>query len=555
MTDYKLEKTYIKYNEDVLNEKIITGKYIKLACLRMKSWFNRDDIYFDYDDTDLKIRFMEKLKHSKGKYAGNNFKLISYQQWITANIIGWKWKESNTRVINTALLMLARKAGKTFFAAALMLSIIMTDKEMGAEGYMISNSAQQAGIAFEHASNQCSSIDNKGKIFERYRSEIRIPLLKSKIQILSSDTSKLDGRSPSVFICDEYHSAKTNEIFNILRTGQGIRENALGIIISTAGFNVGEEYPLYNTWSMCKQLLEGNIENDSYFAALYQLDDEDDWKDEKTWIKANPTLGDTVTYKYLREQVQEAINPPASEVSIKTKNFNMFCQSELVWISNEKIKEVTGRVDYDMFDPDEDVCIIGVDLAERSDLCTVTLLVHKDDIFYFKAYPFICRDAYENSKNKDLYRQWVRQGYLILVDEESIDINWVVKYIQEIENHIPIAVCAYDPYHANQLKIECKKEGIRMRPVRQGLSAFAEPTAVLEHLILTKQCVIDDNPVIRWCFSNVLIKTDENENKKPVKSGQNNKIDIVVAMIQSVKLWMELEGVIDVSDLNPVILK
>ena len=555
MTEYDINKDYIKYNEDVLNEKIITGKYIKLACLRMKSWFNRDDIYFDYDDTDLKIRFMEKLKHSKGKYAGNNFKLISYQQWITANIIGWKWKESNTRVINTALLMLARKAGKTFFAAALMLSIIMTDKEMGAEGYMISNSAQQAGIAFEHASNQCSSIDNKGKIFERYRSEIRIPLLKSKIQILSSDTSKLDGRSPSVFICDEYHSAKTNEIFNILRTGQGIRENALGIIISTAGFNVGEEYPLYNTWSMCKKILEGNIENDSYFAALYQLDDEDDWKDENTWIKANPTLGDTVSYKYLREQVQQAINSPSSEVSIKTKNFNMFCQSELVWISNEKIKEVTGRVDYDMFDPEEDVCIIGVDLAERSDLCTVTLLVHKDDIFYFKAYPFICRDAYENSKNKDLYRQWVKQGYLILVDEESIDINWVVKYIQEIENHIPIALCAYDPYHANQLKIECKKEGIRMRPVRQGLSAFAEPTAVLEHLILTKQCVIDDNPVIRWCFSNVLIKTDENENKKPVKSGQNNKIDIVVAMIQSVKLWMELEGVIDVSDLNPVILK
>ena len=555
MSEYDISKDYIKYNEDVLNSKITTGKYIKLACLRMKSWFNRNDVYFDYDDVELKIRFMEKLKHSKGKYSGNNFKLLPYQQWITANIIGWKWTSTKTRVINTALLMLARKAGKTFFASALMNAIIMTDKEMGAEGYMISNSAQQAGIAFEHASNQCASIDPKGKIFSRFRSEIRIPLLKSKIQILSSDTSKLDGRSPSVFICDEYHSAKTNEIFNILRTGQGIRENALGIIISTAGFNDGEEYPLYNTWSMCKQILDGNIENDSYFAALYQLDDEDDWHNEDTWIKANPTLDSTVSYKYLREQVQEAVNSPSSEVSIKTKNFNMFCQSELVWISNEKIKEVTGRVDYDMFDPDEDVCIIGVDLAERSDLCTVTLLVHKDDIFYFKAYPFICRDAYENSKNKDLYRQWVRQGYLILVDEESIDINWVVKYIQEIENHIPIAVCAYDPYHANQLKIECKKEGIRMKPVRQGLSAFAEPTAVLEHLILTKQCVIDDNPVIRWCFSNVLIKTDENENKKPVKSGQNNKIDIVVAMIQSVKLWMELEGVIDVSDLNPVILK
>lgn len=554
MTEYNLDYAYIQYNEDVLNNKIITGKYIKLACLRMKSWFNRSDIYFDYDDVERKLRYMKKLKHSKGKYAGKHFEPLPYQEWITANIIGWKWTATKSRVINTALLMLARKAGKTFFASALMNAIIMTDKEMGAEGYMISNSAQQAGIAFEHASKQCESIDPKGKIFYRFRSEIRIPLLTSKMQVLSSDTSKLDGLNPSVFIVDEYHSAKTNEIFNILRTGQGIRENALGIIISTAGFNVGEEYPLYNTWSMCKQILDGNIENDSYFAALYQLDENDDWHNEETWIKANPTLGSTVSYKYLREQVQEAVNSPSSEVSIKTKNFNMFCQSELVWITNEKIKEVTGRVDYDMFNPDDDVCIIGVDLAERSDLCTVTLLVQKDEKFYFKAFPFICRDAYENSKNKDLYRQWVRQGYMILVDEESIDINWVVKYIQDIENHIPIAACAYDPYHANQLKIECKKEGIPMMPVRQGLSSFAEPTSLLEHLILTKQCVIDDNPVIRWCFSNVLIKTDENENKKPVKSGQNNKIDIVVAMIQSVKLWMELEGVIDISDLNPVIL-
>ena len=135
MTNYNLDYAYIQYNEDVLNEKIITGKYITLACLRMKSWFNRNDIYFDYDDVELKLRFMKKLKHSKGKYAGKNFLPLPYQEWITANIVGWKWTSTNTRVINTALLMLARKAGKTFFAAALMLAIIMTDKEMGAETY------------------------------------------------------------------------------------------------------------------------------------------------------------------------------------------------------------------------------------------------------------------------------------------------------------------------------------------------------------------------------------------------------------------------------------
>lgn len=559
MTQIDKSKPYIKYAYDIIEGREVAGKLIILACKRFLSWFDRDDLTFNYDDVDAKIRFVSKFKLTEAPFTGKPFNLLPYQQWIFANIFGFFYKGTDNRVIRNVLLLMARKQGKTQLAAGLLLSALIMDKQISVTGYTIANSSEQAGLAFKSICDLCSSVDPKQKIFQRGKARviknIEIPSTKSRIRVLSSDTSKLDGLNPQIFIQDEGHAAKTDDIWGVMTTGQDARHNPLAISISTAGFLVGEEYPLYAQWHACKNILEGCVDDDSWFSALYQIDEDDDWKDPTVWKKACPSLGITIPESAIKSKLNNVISNPSMEVQFKTKQLNIWCQSETTWISNEKIKEVTGRVEYDMFDPEDDVCIIGVDLAERSDLCTVTLLVHKDDIFYFKAYPFICRDAYENSKNKDLYRQWVRQGYLILVDEESIDINWVVKYIQEIENHIPIAVCAYDPYHANQLKIECKKEGIRMRPVRQGLSAFAEPTAVLEHLILTKQCVIDDNPVIRWCFSNVLIKTDENENKKPVKSGQNNKIDIVVAMIQSVKLWMELEGVIDVSDLNPVILK
>ena len=559
MTQIDKSKQYIKYAYDIIEGREVAGKLIILACKRFLSWFERDDVTFNYDDVDAKIRFVSKFKLTEDPFTGKPFNLLPYQQWIFANIFGFFYKGTDNRVIRNVLLLMARKQGKTQLAAGLLLAALVMDKQISVTGYTIANSSEQAGLAFKAISDLCSTVDPKQKVFQRGKARviknIEIPATKSRIRVLSSDTSKLDGLNPQIFIQDEGHAAKSDDIWGVMTTGQDARHNPLAISISTAGFLVGEEYPLYAQWRACKNILEGCVDDDSWFSALYQIDEDDDWKDPTVWKKACPSLGITIPESAIKSKLNNVISNPSMEVQFKTKQLNIWCQSETTWISNEKIKEVTGRVDYDMFDPDEDVCIIGVDLAERSDLCTVTLLVHKDDIFYFKAYPFICRDAYENSKNKDLYRQWVRQGYLILVDEESIDINWVVKYIQEIEKHINIAVCAYDPYHANQLKIECKKEGIRMRPVRQGLSAFAEPTAVLEHLILTKQCVIDDNPVIRWCFSNVLIKTDENENKKPVKSGQNNKIDIVVAMIQSVKLWMELEGVIDVSDLNPVILK
>ena len=554
MTNYDTSKPYIKYNEDVLNHNIITNTLIYKACERMKSWFSRTDIYLDYDDVDKKIRFMQKIKHSKGKFAGKYFSLLPYQQWITANIIGWKYKETNTRVINTALLMLARKAGKTFFCACLMLSIIMTDGEQGAEGYMIANSAKQSGICFEHASNSCKSLDPNGKIFSRYRSEIRIPLLNSKIQILSSETNKLDGLSPSVFIVDEYGEAQTNENFNILRTGQGIRDNALGIIISTASFRVGPDYPLYAAWENAKNVLNNINEQDSLFAAIYQLDEEDDYKDESIWIKSNPTLGDTVSYKYLREQVQQAINEPSSEVSIKTKNFNCWCQSAKTWIPYEKIVNVSKSFEYDIFNKEEEYAILGVDIAERSDLCVVTSLVEHDSKLYLKAHPFICQTAYDNSPNKLLYRQWEKNGYLTLVPTESIDIDWVIKLVSDLNELIPIGVVGYDPYHAKQFCIACQKQGIPTQPVKQGIGSFAEPTSLLEHMILTEQVVIDDSPVTKWTFSNVLLKMDENENRKPVKSAQDQKIDIVIAFIQSIKIWMDLTGVVDYSQLEAVVL-
>lgn len=543
MTQYNLDKIYIQYNEQVLNNDIVACNFIYLACKRMKEWFDRDDIYFDYDDVDLKIRFMQKLKHSKGKFANKYFELLPYQQWMVANIIGWKWTETKTRVINTALLMLSRKCGKTFFAAALMLAIIMTDKEQGAEGYMIANTSQQAGICFDHCKNQCSSIDPKGKIFSRYRSEIRIPLLKSKIQVLSSDTSSLDGLNPSIFCVDEYHEAKSEELFNVLRTGQGMRENPLGIIISTAGFHPSITYPLYRLWDVSKNVLEGLYTQDTLFAAIYQLDDEDDYKDEEVWVKSNPSLGQTVTYKYLREQVEQATNNPAAEVSVKTKSFNCWVNSSETWIFDEKVQAVTQHFELTDFDQEEHYSLIGVDIAFIDDLCCFDIMIEKEGTLYFKIYPFCSRTALVKSQNKDLYKQWIKDGYMILVDDDCIDLDWVIKWILDTNEIIPIGLVAYDPYSARSLGTRMTKEGIPVKGIGQGLANFAEPTAIFEQRVSGgKNIVLDDNPVIRWAISNVKIKRDEFGNQKPVKSEPDRKIDPVITMIQSLKMWLDLNG-------------
>ena len=550
---YDTSKPYVQYIEDVLSGKEIAGWFVRKACERAKSWFDRTDIELRYEEVDKKINLVQKIKQKKGLQAGKPLVLLPFQQFIFMNIFGWFYINTDKRVIKNALLMMARQTGKSYIAAAISLAIALDPSLPAPSVDYLANTAKQAAIAFGHCKDQTSSLDPKGKIFRRFRSEIRVPLTGACINVLSADDSKLDGRA-SYFVMDELHEMRDWKLWEVMASGQGSLKNPLSIGISTTGWHASSEYPLYNMWEQAQNIYNGNIEDDSWFYMIFQLDDEDDWKDPSVWKKAIPTLGVAVDEDYIHRRIHEAITNPSKEVEIKTKNLNIWCQSETTWIQQDKIKEVTAKVNYDMFDPEEDICIVGVDIAERSDLCVVTYLVHKNDLFYFKAFPFICRNAYENSPNKDIYRQWVKNKYMILVDADSIDIDYVIKLVQDINTNIPIALVAYDPWHAQQFKIACEKQGLPMKGVKQGLGSFGEPTSLLEHLIMTKQAVIDDNPVIRWCFSNVLIKTDENENRKPIKSANHNKIDIVIGFIQTVRLYMELEGILDDTTLEAVAL-
>ena len=542
MSKYDLSKPYNQYCEDVLNHKITTNKWIYLACERYKNWYSRDDIWFDTEDVDLKIRFMQKMKHSKGEFADKQFILFPYQTWIVANIIGWKHKDTTDRVINTALLMLARKSGKTFFAASLMLAILLTDKEKGSEGYMIANSSQQASIAFTHAKEQCSSLDPKGKIFSRYRSQIRIPLLNSKIQILSADTSRLDGLNPSVFCVDEYHSSKTTENYNILRTGQGSRKNPLGIIISSAGFLVGEDYPLYAAWENATEVLQGTKNQDTLFAAIYQLDAEDQYDDESCWIKANPTLGGSISYKFLREQVEQAKNNPSQEVSIKTKNFNIWCTSEVTWIPREDLMKYSQKFDITNFKDDEYYCYAGVDLGSVSDLTAVAYLIKKEDKFYIFCDAYIPTGSIEKSKNKELYRKWIREGYLKVTHGDRMNYEEVVHDILEFNKEIPILEIAYDKYNAIEWARKCSEEGLVLTPFSQTKGNFNLATKEFERRLYNGDIVLIDSPVIRWCFANAMLEYDKLENCKPVKgAGSMNKIDAVIAILEAFGIYMMRE--------------
>ena len=527
------DEKYWKYPKEVVEGNIVAGKYIIQACQRFMSWFEKYE--FRPDKVDRVVNFISKLRHNTGKHNGKPFELLPYQYWIVCNIFGFYYPGTERRVINYVYCELARKQGKTALAAAICLYMLVADGENGSEVEMVANSAKQAKICFDMSSNYLSTIDKKGKYFRRYRDRIHFDKTNSFLQILSSDAGGNDGYNSYCFVLDECHEQPDSRLWDVMCSSQGMRENSLAIIITTAGFNM---YGFcYNYRQTCLDILSGVKEDDSQFTAIFTLDDEDDWSDPKNWIKANPSLGHTVSYEYLEQQVKKAKNNSTLEVGTRTKNFNQWVSSQDIWIPNDLLLDSTVEVNLDNFS--ESTCYIGVDLASVSDLTAVSVLVPFDGYYYFKNYYYLPQSALYDNSNAELYKDWRRKGYLTITDGNVTDYDYVLRDIMKVNEKVFIDKIAYDSYNATQWAISATTEGLPLEPFSQALWHFNRCTKEFERLMKLGKVKLDNNEITRWCFSNVTLKYDHNDNVKPVKGSDQLKIDGTIAILQALGVFLE----------------
>lgn len=534
-TDYNIHD-YYNYVDDILGGTIMSCETILLACKRFKSWFKREDLYFDEEDVDRRIELIYMMKHSTGDFAHKHFKLLPWQQWIIASIFGWKYKSNNKRVTKNVFIMCTRKNGKTALAAAIALTTLINDKEMGQEVYCIANSSKQASIALTQTMNFAESIDPQGAFFRQYRSEIKIPKMKSTINVLSSDAMGNDGYNPSLFIYDEIHASPTWDQYEVMKSGQAMRSQPLAITITTSGFLIGDGYPCYDMWSGCTRILKGEIEDDSQFAAIYQLDANDDWHDEDKWIKATPSLGETVRMDYMRERVATADKNASQKPLILTKQFNIWSKDLVSWISNKTLKECSKAFELSDFTQNDSVySYLGADLSAVADLTALAAMIKIEDKYYFKVWYFLPEESLTGNPNESYYRQWSRDGHLIVTEGNVVDYDYIRGVMKDIQDECPIVHVCYDAWNSTQWAIDCTEEGYPMQPFSQSIGNFSKTVKEFERLIKSGKVILDDNPITRWCFSNVELKVDHNENCKPIKEGMNKKkkIDGVIAILES----------------------
>lgn len=527
---------YVDYVKGVLDGSIVACEYIKLACQRTIDFDNRDDMYFDEEDVTRRINFIWKMRHSTGQHNKQHFKLLQWQLWLISQIFGWKWKDTGYRVTRKVFLMISRKNGKTAICSALSLAAMVGDGQSGQEIDIIANNSKQAGICFDQIKNYAESVDPLRKIFQTYRSEIRVPYFKSKIQVLSSESMGLDGWNSSVVIFDEFHAQKNWDLYNVMKSSQAAREQPLMIVLTTAGFLIGEAYPCYSTWETCIDILRKDKQDDAYFSAIYQLDEGDDWQDEECWIKCSPSLDQTVFRQFMREELTAAKNNVSLENGIRTKTLNEWRQSENVWLHYELLKSNMQPMTVEEMSnlPNVSYAYIGVDLSAVSDLTALSLMVESDGKMYFKSWAFVPEDCLLSGQNAMRYRDWQKMGYIDVTDGNVQDYDYILSKIREIDSVIPIAGVYYDQWNAVQFAVNATNIGLPMYPYSQALGNFNRPTKMFELLLKKGDIVMDYNTMVLWCFANSTLKYDFNDNCKPIKADtKNGKIDTVIAMLQA----------------------
>ena len=537
-----IDEKYTTYAESIVSGKIVSGELIILACKRYLSWFSLADRYFDGKKADKVINFIQNLKQTTGKFNGKNLILSDFQLWIIYSMYGWYWKKDNLRVIREAYIEVARKCGKSTLAAALMFYHLVADGESEGQVIFAANSFQQAQLAFNMSKNFIEDIDRSKKYFKTYRDQIKFPATKSVMKVVSADADKLDGLNVSAFCLDEFHAAPNNDVANVLTSSVGMRTQPMMLYITTAGFDLTSPcYQLRNTYI---DILSDKLKDDSIFCAIYTLDKDDDIEDPVNWKKCQPNLGVTVTEDYIKSQLNKAKNSPLLMTNFKTKLMNVWCSnSNGEWIPSKYVLGCTQK--FDIEDPKFNGMFgyLGIDLSSTSDMTAISLLIHDsgEDKYYFKYWFYLPEVALKESINAEKYMVWKSRGYLNLTTGNVVDYDYIINDIKRINNIIPINTISYDSWQSTMAIIKLTEDGFNCEPYSQSIGAMNKPSRYLELLTRNGKAVVDDNPIIRWMFSNCEIKEDNNGNIKPVKINRSSerKIDGIAASLNALGKFLE----------------
>ena len=534
----RIDDRLTTYISKVLNAPDEHNKFEILGAFRFLDFVDK----YDFNLTKFKkfVRFYEALRFPAEGNKMEAFKLTPIQVFQFASILGFV-KDNGRRLCRRALLYVPRKFSKTTSVAALAIWDLMFGSS-NAQAFVAANSFNQAGQCFNIISKTLELIDPNKQYFGRNLRKIysKIPGKSSYIECLSASPQRLDGLNASTIILDEYSNAPTSELKNVLTSSQGNRKEPLIVTITTASTKL--DYPFASIeLPNYKKILEGEYEDDTVYASIFEMDEGDDWEDRKVWAKVQPHMGITVEPDFYESEYREATMDINKMIDFKTRCLNMFVQdAKADWIAKDVIDRNMIPMKLEDFTA-MPLCMVSFDLSAKDDLSCVSYGMYDTvtKMYTFINHYYLPENVILSHSNSAMYKKWAKEGYLHPCGKDVVDYEKIAQDIIAASKYVRIIGVNFDSYKNKPLTNYLKAQGVKcLSPYRQVYSAFTSPIEFFEYGIYRDQIKIDSNPINSWCLRNCVIDEDNMGNRKMIKVSANRKIDGAVCIAMNLGAFM-----------------
>jgi phage terminase large subunit-like protein len=540
----KEHKAY-QYALDVVEGKILTGKYIKKECKKFLTDLENPDCKYFIDEGEVeKITNLTKLVNmASGPAAGKSAHdaLAGFQWYFIVNALCWKHKANHEkRRYERSVLLIARKSGKSFLVGLIFILLLLIEPQFS-EFYSVAPDRELSSIVKKELEQMLSSSPLLTKHFETTRAETRCKATKSKFVPLATSENRMDGRKANVYVADEVGALRNRYPIDAMQSSQMNMINRTGILISTAYESLNN--PMTEEVEYCEKVLDGVIDDDETFALLYKPDDPKDWMSDKSLIEANPLVIDVPeNFEYLQKQRKSAIEMPSSRKNFLTKHMNIFVDGDdsEVYIPTDDLIKCRMKEPFNWHGKD---VYIGVDLAISNDNVGLTM-VHYDSIkqkFYAKSWAFLPTDNVDNKSKLEKvdYRMFEKQGYCYSCGDRIISYRFVEDFLLALPQKYGVNIkgIGYDKYNAISSANRWYEEGYEVIEIKQFSSTLHPATKLLKESVFMEKFAYEQNRLYELNFSNAREVKDNNLNTYVNKKKSTGKVDMVAATINAMVLW------------------
>lgn len=526
------------YAQAVMSREIPAGQELRAVLRRLMEDMDGDEWVYDTTDADRRMAFMEGcVRLTKSPWFGKPMRLMAWQKAFISAVYGFRTQDGLPR-FQRVLLLISRKGGKSQLASALLL----TDMVMGGHGRDIvcsSNDDPQADILFQACDTMREMIDPKSVDTWRNQKGLRCRLNDNRIFKLSDRSRNKEGRNIDVAVVDEVHEMRDNVIVKSIEQSQSTKDDPLLIMITTEG--VVNEGFLDAELRRAREIIAGeadDLASRRYLPWLYTQDSEREvWegnRENRLWMKSNPTLGEVKRWDYLEQQVDLARQSRADRAYVLCKDFNIKQNTSEAWLMPEDYS-------YDLPVDTEalrgGVLVGGVDLAETTDLSCAKAMVMLpgSPVKHFLTMYFVPEGKLSQSDDRSAgarYDQWAREGLLKVCPGNYMDVSTVADwYLSLYQEHgiRPYAV-GYDARFATDFIQRMESYGFDTEIVYQSPEVLNTPIKMVE-ADLRSHHIAGLSDMDRWCLSNACLKLDSRGNGLLVKADglHSRRIDGAVA--------------------------